>query len=73
MRRVYDAFERFPDGSTLWRASIIGKFEACRKIQELREHSGNNFFLLDVSTGDCVPTGATQKESGLLAKRAVAR
>ena len=48
MRRDYEVFERFPDGSTLWRARVTGRFEAQRKIQEFREHSENEFFILDV-------------------------
>jgi hypothetical protein len=34
-------------GSTLWRACVTGRFEAVRKMQELEEHSGNEFFLMD--------------------------
>jgi len=48
MRRDYDVFEKFPDGSTLWRACVPGRYEAQRKIQELREHSENEFFILDI-------------------------
>ena len=50
MRRVYDIFECFPDGPTLWRASMQGRFEAERRRQELAEHSGNEFFIIDVQT-----------------------
>lgn len=48
MRREYDVFEKFSDGSTLWRATVLGRFEALRKTQELREHSENEFFSIDV-------------------------
>lgn len=48
MRREYDVFEKFSDGSTLWRATVLGRFEALRKTQELREHSDNEFFTIDV-------------------------
>jgi hypothetical protein len=34
MRRDYDIFEKFPDGSTLWRACVAGQYEAQRKIAE---------------------------------------
>jgi hypothetical protein len=51
MRREYDVFERFSDGSTLWRATVTGRFEALRKMQELGEHSDNEFFTLDVQAG----------------------
>lgn len=48
MRREYDVFEKFSDGSTLWRATVLGRFEALRKTQELRERSDNEFFTIDV-------------------------
>jgi len=48
MRREYEIFEKFPDGSTLWRTCVSGKYDAHRKIQELREHSENEFFTLDI-------------------------
>ena len=48
MRRDYEVFERFPDGSTLYRACVTGRFEAQRKLHEFREHSENEFFILDV-------------------------
>jgi hypothetical protein len=51
MHREYDIFERFADGSSIWRASVAGRFEAQRKIQEFAEHSGNRFFILDVVAG----------------------
>ena len=51
----YDIFERFPDGSTLWRVSIFGQFEAKRKIQELAEHSENEFFAIDLQAGEPLP------------------
>jgi hypothetical protein len=28
MRRDYDVFEKFPDGSVIWRACITGRHEA---------------------------------------------
>ena len=55
MRREFDVFEKFSDGSTLWRATVIGRFEALRKMQELAEHSENEFFTLDVQAGKLQP------------------
>lgn len=48
IRRDYDIFEKFPDGSTLWRACIHGRFEAQRKINELAERSENEFYMIDI-------------------------
>jgi hypothetical protein len=50
MRRNYDIFERFPDGSSLWQACMQGQFDAQRKIQELAEHSKNEFFAIDLTS-----------------------
>jgi hypothetical protein len=47
-RRDYDIFEKFSDGSALWRACVSGRFEALRKTQELRELSENDFYIVDV-------------------------
>jgi hypothetical protein len=48
MRRDYDVFEKFPDGSTLWRACVQGRFEAQRKMYELAEQSENKFFTIAI-------------------------
>jgi hypothetical protein len=71
MRRDYDLFKKFPDGSTLWRACVSGKFEAERKMRELREHSENEFFTLDIQTTFLSPKGPSG--SGLRAKATAAR
>jgi hypothetical protein len=47
-RHDYDIFERFPDGSTLWRACVRGRFEAQRKINEFAERSENQFYMIDI-------------------------
>jgi hypothetical protein len=48
MRRDFDIFERFSDGSTLWRACVRGRFDAQRKMHELAERSDNQFFMIDI-------------------------
>ena len=48
--REYHIFEMFPDGSSLWRARIGGRFNSERKLQELAEHSESEFVALDFST-----------------------
>ena len=48
IRRDYDIFEKFPDGSSLWRACVRGRFEAQRKIDELAELSENKFYMIDI-------------------------
>jgi hypothetical protein len=50
MRHEYDILERFPDGSSIWRATVLGRYQAQRKMQELAEHSENLFFRTDTWT-----------------------
>jgi hypothetical protein len=59
MRRDYDVFEKFSDGSTLWLACVSGRYEAQRKIQELRERSESEFFALAIQAHEFMPPKAT--------------
>jgi hypothetical protein len=63
MRHTYDIFEKFPDGSTLWRACVSGQFDAQRKVQELIEHSQNVFFAIDISAGEVLPFNSIESNS----------
>ena len=72
MRRVYDVFEKFPDGSTLWKTSVTGRFEAERKMHELAELSENKFFLIDIQAEDFLPTFTARIASRPVANGAVA-
>ena len=55
MRRDYDIFEKFPDGSSVWRACVSGQYEAQRKLQELAERSENEFFGIDIQNNEALP------------------
>jgi len=46
--RDYDIFEEMPDGQRLWRARVVGQWQAERKLQELAEHSENEFVAVDI-------------------------
>ena len=70
MRREYDVFEKFWDGSTLWRATVSGRFEALRKMQELAEFSENEFFTLDVATATHLKPKLIPNQSRPMAKGA---
>ncbi len=72
MRRDYDIFEKFADGSTLWRACISGSFEAHRKIQEFAEYSENEFFLIDIQATELLTSRLTDAASRLRVKSAAA-
>jgi hypothetical protein len=50
MQRTYEIFEKFSDGCSLWRACVLGQFEALRKMQEMAGHSENQFLAIDLSS-----------------------
>ena len=72
MRRDYDIFEKFSDGSTLWRACVTGRYDAQRKMQELAEHSENAFFLIDIHAQSILPPVLVRSTSRPLVRSAVA-
>jgi len=51
MTREYDLFEKFPDGSSLWRASVSGLGNARLHLQELTRRSENQFYAIDMTAG----------------------
>lgn len=52
MRDEYDIFEKFPDGSLVWRDCVSGTYNAKRKLQELTEISNNQFYAFNLAAGD---------------------
>jgi hypothetical protein len=56
MLRDFDIFENYPDGSTIWRTCVSGKFEAERKLQELAEQSENEFWAISFECHELLPT-----------------
>lgn len=51
MSPKYDLFERFPDGSSLWRACVVGLEAARSHMQHLALSSSNQFYAMHVRTG----------------------
>ena len=51
MSTKYDLFERFPDGSSLWRACVLGIEGARLHMKDLAVRSPNQFYAMHVSTG----------------------
>ena len=70
MLRNFDIFEKFPDGSIIWRACAFGQFEAERKLQELAEHSKNQVLAVDIESGEPLPAVAPQKSRPVIMKAA---
>jgi hypothetical protein len=61
MMRKFDIFEKFPDGSLTWRPCVLGRFQAKRKLQELAEHSENEFLAVDILDGEPWPMAEPKK------------
>jgi hypothetical protein len=55
MSYVYDLFEKFPDGSSLWRACVIGLEGARIHVSDLARRSPNKFYAMNVASGKIVP------------------
>jgi hypothetical protein len=62
MNHKYDLFEKFPDGSSLWRACVIGLKGTRRHMCDLAQRSPNQFYAMHLVSGRIVrldlPQGA---------------
>jgi hypothetical protein len=54
MARELDLFERFPDGSVLWRGTAIDEENAQLKLQEFARMTSNECFAMDTITNEIV-------------------
>ena len=54
MKHKYDLFEKFPDGSSLWRACVVGLEGAQRHMGDLAMRSPNHFYAMHLVTGKVV-------------------
>jgi len=68
MRHKYDIFQKFPDGSTIWRACVSGRYETERMIQELAEQSKNQFYAIDISLLNHLATPSAKSAKPLARK-----
>jgi hypothetical protein len=50
MKNEYEVFEKFPDGSSLWRDSIRGFETARHRLQKLTQRSENQFYAINLTT-----------------------
>jgi hypothetical protein len=54
MHHKYDLFEKFPDGSSLWRSCVIGLEGARRHMFDLAQQSPNQFYAMHLMSGKIV-------------------
>ena len=67
MKHEYDLFEKFPDGSSLWRDSAAG-FETTRlRLQELAQRSENKFYAFNLTTGQVLAFNSERDAHGFRA------
>ncbi len=69
-RRDFDLFEKFADGSSIWRTCASGQFDAQQKLQNLADHSENEFYSIDIETGKLLPFNLARTNSRNRLKRA---
>ena len=62
MYRKYDLFEKFPDGSSLWRACVQGLEGTRLHMRELARNSGNQFYAIEMVSGKIVHTKSERVE-----------
>ncbi|MBZ5699578.1 MAG: hypothetical protein LAN18_13645 [Acidobacteriia bacterium] len=67
MKHKYEIFEKFPDGSSLWRDSIPG-FETTRlRLRELAQKSENQFYAINLTTGEVLAFDSERDAHGFRA------
>jgi hypothetical protein len=52
MKHRYEIFEKFPDGSSLWRESALSAKTALREGLEMAAQSTNEFYAIDLTSGE---------------------
>jgi hypothetical protein len=62
VNREYDIFEKFPDGSHIWRAYVRGLVEARAQVARLSETSTNEFYAMHTPTKEIVATSPKRAE-----------
>jgi hypothetical protein len=65
MNHDYDLFEKFSDGSSIWRDSISGFRKARLRLQELAQGSENRFYAIDLTTGEVLGFDRQHDNHGL--------
>ena len=71
MVREYDLFEKFPDGSSLWRVSVSGLGNARLHLHELTRRSENQFYAIDITAGKTLHLGRARHMLGFSPPRKV--
>jgi hypothetical protein len=73
MHHQFDLFEKFPDGSSLWRACVLGLEGARCHLLELAKTSENRFYAIDIASGKIVHPNLDHVGVELIARRKMGR
>ena len=65
MKHEYDLFEKFPDGSSLWRDSVPGFEKTHLLLRELAQRSENQFYAINLATGEVLAFNSERDAYGL--------
>jgi len=64
MKHEIELFERFPDGSSLWRDSVPGLEKTRFRLQELAQKLENQFYAIDLTTGEVLVFSSERRAHG---------
>jgi hypothetical protein len=67
IKHEYDVFEKFPNGSSIWRGSFPGFETTFLRLQELAQKSENQFYAISLTTGEVVAFDSERDARELLA------
>lgn len=56
MDRIYDIFEKMPDGSLIWRAVVNGHEEGIAQLKTLAAQTENELHMMHVPTKTVIAT-----------------
>ena len=69
-RGDFDLFEKLANGSSTWRTCASAEIDAKQKLQNLADHSENEFYSIDIDTGKLLPFTLARGNSGKHVRRA---
>ena len=67
MKNGYDLFEKFPNGSSLWRDSFPEFKTTWLRLQELAQKSENQFYAINLTTGEVLAFNSERDAHGFRA------
>jgi hypothetical protein len=68
MKDEYDLFEKFSDGSSLWRDTVPGIKITRLRLQELAQRSKNQFYGINLRSGEVLISGTERDAHGFRAR-----